>query len=580
MDDNLPINPIKAIQDFRSARNKSSLMEIFRRFTGESAELLSFDEVRQKLKAQISHKTELKEIPIDAIIGSVNRYQDFDRDFLPGKNITQDRWIQIEMANYGLVGLPPIEVYQIGEAYFVSDGNHRVSVAKQLGAKEIQAYVTKVNARVPLTADIHPEDLILKSEYAEFLERTNLDQLRPEADLTVTVPGQYKVIEEHIAVHRHFMGIEQEREIPNSEAVTDWYEKVFLPVIEIIRDRGLLIDFPNRTVTDLYLWIADHRAVLEEDLNSQIEVGSVVEDLADQYSKRPSRIIARLGNKLVKSLIPPIFENGPTPGKWRQSVSASQRMDRLFREILTPINGREDGWWALDQACMVAKREGTSVQGMYVLTQDQEPESQAFLMIKEEFTRRCEVNDIKGELSFHYGDVSQQICEQARHNDLVVMNLTYPPETGVLARVSSSIRNLIQKCPRPILFTPQVSKPLDHALLAYDGSLKAQEALFIAAYIAEQWKIPLDVITIGIDDLDREIQEDAEKYLDGYNLQVNYIFSQGSNPVKQILSSVDELNIDLLLLGGYSHAPIVEVIQGSDVDEILRLTKIPVIICR
>jgi nucleotide-binding universal stress UspA family protein len=580
MDDNLPINPIKAIQDFRSARNKSSLMEIFRRFTGESAELLSFDEVRQKLKAQISHKTELKEIPIDAIIGSVNRYQDFDRDFLPGKNITQDRWIQIEMANYGLVGLPPIEVYQIGEAYFVSDGNHRVSVAKQLGAKEIQAYVTKVNARVPLTADIHPEDLILKSEYAEFLERTNLDQLRPEADLTVTVPGQYKVIEEHIAVHRHFMGIEQEREIPNSEAVTDWYEKVFLPVIEIIRDRGLLIDFPNRTVTDLYLWIADHRAVLEEDLNSQIEVGSVVEDLADQYSKRPSRIIARLGNKLVKSLIPPIFENGPTPGKWRQSVSASQRMDRLFREILTPINGREDGWWALDQACMVAKREGTSVQGMYVLTQDQEPESQAFLMIKEEFTRRCEVNDIKGELSFHYGDVSQQICEQARHNDLVVMNLTYPPETGVLARVSSSIRNLIQKCPRPILFTPQVSKPLDHALLAYDGSLKAQEALFIAAYIAEQWKIPLDVITIGIDDLDREIQEDAEKYLDGYNLQVNYIYSQGSNPVKQILSSVDELNIDLLLLGGYSHAPIVEVIQGSDVDEILRLTKIPVIICR
>jgi nucleotide-binding universal stress UspA family protein len=580
MDDNLPINPIKAIQDFRSARNKSSLMEIFRRFTGESAELLSFDEVRQKLKAQISHKTELKEIPIDAIIGSVNRYQDFDRDFLPGKNITQDRWIQIEMANYGLVGLPPIEVYQIGEAYFVSDGNHRVSVAKQLGAKEIQAYVTKVNARVPLTADIHPEDLILKSEYAEFLERTNLDQLRPEADLTVTVPGQYKVIEEHIAVHRHFMGIEQEREIPNSEAVTDWYEKVFLPVIEIIRDRGLLIDFPNRTVTDLYLWIADHRAVLEEDLNSQIEVGSVVEDLADQYSKRPSRIIARLGNKLVKSLIPPIFENGPTPGKWRQSVSASQRMDRLFREILTPINGREDGWWALDQACVVAKREGTGVQGIYVLTQDQEPESQAFLMIKEEFTRRCEVNDIKGELSFHYGDVSQQICEQARHNDLVVMNLTYPPETGVLARVSSSIRNLIQKCPRPILFTPQVSKPLDHALLAYDGSLKAQEALFIAAYIAEQWKIPLDVITIGIDDLDREIQEDAEKYLDGYNLQVNYIFSQGSNPVKQILSSVDELNIDLLLLGGYSHAPIVEVIQGSDVDEILRLTKIPVIICR
>jgi nucleotide-binding universal stress UspA family protein len=580
MDDNLPINSIKAIQDFRAARNKASLREIIRRLTGESAELLSFDEVRQKVKGQISHRTELREIPIDAIIGSVNRYQDFDRDFLPGKNITEDRWIKVEMANYGLVGLPPIEVYQIGEAYFVSDGNHRVSVAKQLGAKEIQAYVTKVSSRVPLPADIRPEDLILKSEYTEFLEHTNLDQLRPEADLAVTVVGQYTVIEEHIAVHRYFMGIEQEREIPNSEAVTDWYDKVYLPVIATIRDRGLLLDFPDRTETDLYLWLADHRAALEEEVNSQIEVSSVVEDLADQYSQRPSRVIARLGNKLVKSLTPTIFENGPAPGEWRQSIIASERMNRLFCEILTPINGREDGWWAVEQAFVVAKREGTSVNGLFVLPHDQVPESEEIQSLKEEFSRRCEENGIKGEFTLLSGDISQRICEQARHNDLVVMNVTYPPETGVLARVSSSIRNLIQKCPRPILFTPQVSKPLDHALLAYDGSLKAQEALFIAAYLAEQWKISLDVITIGVDGLDKEIQEGAKMYLDDYDIKVNYIYFEGKDPAKQILNTIEDLNSDLLLLGGYGHHPIVEVIQGSDVDEILRSTKIPLIICR
>jgi nucleotide-binding universal stress UspA family protein len=580
MDDNFPINSSKAIQDFRAARNKASLREIIRRFTGESAELLSFDEVRQKLKGQIGHKTELSEIPTDAIIGSVNRYQDFDRDFLPGKNITEDRWIKVEMANYGLVGLPPIEVYQIGEAYFVSDGNHRVSVAKQIGAKQIQAYVTKVSSRVSLSADIRPEDLILKSEYAEFLEHTNLDQLRPEADLAVTVPGQYMVIEEHIAVHRYFLGIEQEREIPNAESVTDWYDNVYLPVVETIRDRGLLLDFPNRTETDLYLWIADHRAALEEELNSQIEVSSVVEDLADQYSQRPSRVIARLGNRLVKSLIPTIFENGPPPGEWRQSVIASQRMNSLFCEILTPINGREDGWWALEQAFVVAKREGTSVNGIYVLTHDQVPESEETQAIKEEFSRRCEENIIKGEFSILSGDISQRICEQARLNDIVVMNVTYPPETGVWARVSSSIRNLIQKCPRPILFTPQVSKPLEHAILAYDGSLKSQEALFIAAYLADQWKISLDVITIGVDDLDKEIQEGAQKYLDGYNLKVNYIYLMGNDPAKQILTSIDDLNIDLLLLGGYGHHPLVEVIQGSDVDEILRSIKIPLIVSR
>jgi nucleotide-binding universal stress UspA family protein len=580
MDDNLPSNSIKAIQDFRAARHTASLREITRRFTGESAELLSFEEVRQKLKAQISHKTVLTEIPIDAIIGSVNRYQDFDRDFLPGENIDEERWIKVEMANYGLVGLPPIEVYQIGEVYFVSDGNHRVSVARQLGSKEIQAYVTQVQTRVPLTADVRPEDLILKSEYAEFLEHTNLDQLRPESNLSVTVPGQYIIIEEHIAVHRYFMGREQEREIPFAEAVADWYDKVYLPVIEIIRDRGLLFDFPNRTETDLYLWIADHRAALEEEFKSHIEVSSAADDLADQYSKRPFRVITRLGNKIVKSLMPDFLETGPAPGEWRQSILAGRRIDRLFSEILVPINGLEDGWCALDQASVIAKREETSLHGMYILSTESEAESQNTLEIRKEFSRRCEDAGIQAELILYFGDVTERICEVACHNDLLVMNLTYPPEASMLGRLSSNIRNLVQRCPRPILFTPQVSMALNHAFLAYDGSLKAQEALFVATYMAGQWKIPLSVITIGDEAIGKEVQSDARNYLEDQNVGANYIISEGNNPAEIILTYIDELNIDLLLLGGYSQNPILEVLQGSDVDEILRQTKIPILICR
>ena len=173
-------NYARAIHDFRSARQKASLREIIARFKGESIELLSFEEVRKQLKAQVSAIQVIKDIPIAAIVGSVNRYQDFLRDFLPRQNIDAERWSNIDLANQGLIGLPPIEVYQIGEAYFVIDGNHRVSVAKQLGAVEIQAYVTKVQSRVSINPDVSPEDLILKSEYVEFLETTNIDNLRPE----------------------------------------------------------------------------------------------------------------------------------------------------------------------------------------------------------------------------------------------------------------------------------------------------------------------------------------------------------------------------------------------------------------
>ncbi len=580
MNDSSTISISRAVQDFRSARQKAALRDVIARITGSSTELLSYDEVRTKLKAQVGPKSVLKEIPIDAIIGSVNRYQDFSRDFLPGKNIDEERWAKIELANYGSTGLPPIDVYQIDEVYFVSDGNHRVSVAKQLGVSQIQAYVTEVQARVPLTADVRPEDLILKSEYTSFLEHTNLDQVRPISNLSVTEPGQYVQLEEHIQVHRYFMGLEQQRDITLSEAAADWFDFVYQPVVDVIRERGLLIDFPNRTETDMYLWIADHRALLEEELNSQVEVTSAVDDLADQFSQRPYRVIARIGNKIVKTIIPSYLESGPAAGEWRQSIISTRNSDRLFGEILVPINGRQDGWYALEQAFVVGRREGTGIHGLYIVSSDAEQASDTTTAIRNEFDNRCASAGINHDLYIKTGDVTSNICDLARWNDLVVMNLTYPPESSMLARLSSGIRNLVQRCPRPILFTPQCLVQLEHAMLAYDGSFKAQEALFIATYTAAKWNIPLTVISIGKDEDIKDILSDAKIYLELHNVQADYIQTSGDKSSDIILQFADQVGVDLLIIGGYSHNPILEVLQGGDVDELLRQTHIPLIICR
>ncbi len=550
------------------------------RFTGANRELLSYEEVRQKLRAQLGHKKVLKEIPIDAIIGSVNRYQDFSRDFLPGKNINEERWAKIELANYGSLGLPPIEVYQIDQAYFVSDGNHRVSVAKQLGVTQIQAYVTEVHTRVPLSPDVRPEDLILKSEYTDFLEHTNLDKIRPGADLTVTEPGEYDVLEEHISVHRYFMGIEQDHDIPSADAIADWYDNVYMPVVNIIRERGLLIDFPNRTETDLYLWLADHRAELEEELQSQVEVTSAADDLADQFSQRPYRVIARLENKLVRALIPAALESGPATGSWRQTIMSTRRQDKLFNEILVPINGEEDGWSGLEQAFVFARRENITIHGLYISGDEAEETSPKTKAIYDEYIRRCETADVQSDLQIVTGEVTVTICDRARWNDLVIMNLTYPPRASPLSRLSSGIRNLVQRCPRPILFTPQAVRSMEHGMLAYDGSLKAQEALFIAAYLGEKWNLKLTVITIGNETDAPDIQSDAKKYLDEHQARADYILATGEENASVILEYAGQVNADFLIIGGYSRNPILEILQGGDVDQLLRQTRIPVIICR
>ena len=175
------------------------------------------------------------------------------------------RWARVDLAWNDLEGLPPIEVYQIGQVYFVLDGNHRVSVARQLGITYIQAYVPEFHTKVPLSPDDRPDDLIVKAEYAEFLERTSLDELCPDADLSMSVPGHYQELEEQISAYRYSTEIEERREIPYEEAVTRWYNMVYFPAVQTIRERGMLRGFSGRTETDLYVWILRHRAELSQE---------------------------------------------------------------------------------------------------------------------------------------------------------------------------------------------------------------------------------------------------------------------------------------------------------------------------
>jgi len=110
-----------ALEDFRKARQEASLQEIMYFVTRRRGELLSFEEVRRKLKGVEGSRQELKEIPLDAIVGSVSRYHDFTRSFLPRGGIDKDRWTRVMAVAMGSAGFPPIDVYQIGDVYFVQD---------------------------------------------------------------------------------------------------------------------------------------------------------------------------------------------------------------------------------------------------------------------------------------------------------------------------------------------------------------------------------------------------------------------------------------------------------------------------
>lgn len=577
----MTIELTSAIRDFREARQKAVLKEVMNRFLGsQNTGLLSFAEVRSKLKPRVNTRKILKEIPIKAIVGSVNRYDDFTRDFLPRESIDEERWARVEIMAYGLTGLPPIEVYQIDQVYFVSDGNHRVSVAKQMRATHIQAYVTEMHSRVSITPDIKPQDLILKAELAEFLEYTNLDRLRPQADINVTVPGQYQELENHIEVHRYYMGIENKHDIPSEEAVAHWYDTVYLPIVQVIRESGLLRDFPGRTETDLYLWLAEHQSKLQEQLSGRVKPEEAAQNLAAHHSPRTEHVVSRLGQKVLSALIPSSLKRGPEPGEWRQNKEFNPEGERLLVDILVPVNGRKDGWHALEQAIIISRREGADLHGLHVVPTEEKKLTNATQSIQKRFNQRCQEVGVRGNLIISVDEsVTDTICVNARFNDLVVVNLTYPPASQVFARLSTGFHSLIQRCPRPILAVPQVVKPFQHMLLAYDGSPKAREAMFLATYLSGHWKIPLHIVTVFDDRLPSETLLEAMTYTEDHGVE-SVPHSERGEVSETILRVATENSCDLILMGGYGYNPVINVVLGSSLDTVLRQSHLPVLICR
>jgi len=569
-----------AIADFHRARRQAALQQIMARLTGRPADLLSYEEVRRKLKARESGGAKLEDVPLDAIVGSVGRYSDFTRSFLPRRDSDAGRWARVKVATTDLRGLPPIEVYQVGQAYFVRDGNHRVSVARQLGATHIQAYVTRVRTKVPLSSEDQLDDLILKAEYTDFLEHTHLDELRPEADLSVTAPGKYPVLEEHIAVHRYFMGLEQQREIPYEEAVTHFYDEVYLPVVQIIRRQGILRDFPGRTEADLYLWLSEHRAALAEEIGWDVQPEEAAADLAARFSSTPERVVARAGARILGAITPEELTAGPPPGQWRAGRMADGAADRLFRDALVAITGEETGWCALEQALVLAQREDTRLHGLYAASTADQVESEGTQAVQAEFNRRCEAAGVSADLALEIGDPAHRICDRARWTDLAILSLNYPPEPQPIARLDSGFHAIVRRCPRPVLAVPRVPSALNRALLAYDGSPKAKEALFIATYLSGQWGIPLVVVSVVESERTASGTLNlAQEYLETHGVQAAFV--EESAPVADaILKTAEGHGCDLIIMGGYGFSPVLEVVLGSAVDQVLRESHWPILICR
>ncbi len=140
---------LQSAQDFERAQRWMRVEQVVQRLTGHPYELLSFEEVRQLLGLHVAVDRGLQEIELAKIIGSTTKQRDFTRTFRPRTNHDRERWRRVDELFYTR-GFAPIEVYQVGDVYFVHDGHHRLSVARTHGVPTLEAHVVEYPTSVAI----------------------------------------------------------------------------------------------------------------------------------------------------------------------------------------------------------------------------------------------------------------------------------------------------------------------------------------------------------------------------------------------------------------------------------------------
>ena len=276
----------KAEEDFNKAHTKAFINEIQHFLSPEEAKLISLNDVKQLIKASAETYIGMKVIPIEKIVGSEGRYNDFDNRFFPKSTHLKNRWAHVDEAALNDITLPPIKVYEIAGLYFVRDGNHRVSVAKARGTEFIDAEVVSLQSEIKLKKADSLKEIqkqIINYEKRIFYSETNFGDITDYWCLDFSRPGRYDVIYNHILTHKYYMNQNRETEVTMEEAVKSWFYKVYFPLASIIREKYILRDFPGRTIGDLYVWTVRYWDDLKKKFGDDIPMDTAVIDFKKRY---------------------------------------------------------------------------------------------------------------------------------------------------------------------------------------------------------------------------------------------------------------------------------------------------------
>jgi hypothetical protein len=227
------------------------------RGSSRPADLLPLGEVARRLHIVGQSYVGVEPIAVERIVGSVDRSVDFDRRFRPRRRGLTRRLERLgeRFSEASQRAFPAISVYEVGGAYFVIDGHHRVGLARERGMAFLDAEITRLRTSYEIGPDVDVRQLIHTEQRDRFMEESGLERARPDAVIEFSRPTGYAELLELVKAHSFDVARREGRLVSAEEAAGDWYDNVYQPVIEAARRVDLQGRHSHKTDTDIFLWV-------------------------------------------------------------------------------------------------------------------------------------------------------------------------------------------------------------------------------------------------------------------------------------------------------------------------------------
>ena len=279
----------------------------------------------------------------------------------------------------------------------------------------------------------------------------------------------------------------------------------------------------------------------------------------------------------------------------------------MIKTILVALDGSEHADAALQYALWLAERLRATLIGLHVIdvvsiegsflhdisgslgfepyldfsAKMREALQERGRVLLETFSKRCQDRNVPADTKLVVGVVANEVCDQARVADLVVIGHRGVNEQFSSGLLGSTTESVTRKSPKPVFVSPITFAPIARPLLAYDGSPRSSAAMHFAAELTSALSLPLTVVHVTREEGGNgdKVLEEARRYLAPYGLPFTCETVVG-NPHTGIVDFIRDRNHDLLFIGAYGHSRIIEMVLGSTTEYVLRNSPCPVFLTR